>query len=273
MTTETQPQSPAAAPKPASSLAARLWASNKAWMGELVLVFAMYTLYSITRSAAPDRISLANSHAVWIERVEHDLRINIELTLNKLFVAHEWLADFGSVWYQLAHMLVTFGLLAWLFFMRRKQYGMLRSSLALLWLAGLTTYWLYPLSPPRFHLAGAVDTMTEYPILFAGKRSVAGLANLYAAMPSLHIGWSTWVALAWVYTHKGPWRHLAWIHPILMSFVVMGTANHYILDCIAGAIYATVCFVVTKTLYDRLARRKAARAAFVDKPATAQAAT
>ncbi len=236
----------------------RLWRTHRAWIQELVLVVVMYTLYSVTRSAAPDRVSLAMKHADWIEWAERGLGMDIELDLNRLFLRHLWLADAASLWYQLAHMLVTFGLLIWLFFWRRNKYGVLRSSLALLWLAGLTTYWLFPLAPPRFALNGAVDTMTAYPILFAGKESVTGLANLYAAMPSLHVGWATWVALAWIYTHRGPWRQLAWLYPCVMTFVVVGTANHYVLDAVAGATYAIVCFWVVKSVYARQARRKAA---------------
>lgn len=241
------------------ALGLRLWRTHRPWIQELVLVVAMYSLYSVTRSAAPDRVSLAMKHADWIEWAERGLAIDIELDLNKLFLRHLWLADAASLWYQLAHMFVTFGLLIWLFFWRRGSYGVLRSSLALLWLAGLTTYWLFPLAPPRFALAGAVDTMTEYPILFAGKESVTGLANLYAAMPSLHVGWATWVALAWVYTHKGAWRHLAWVYPCIMTFVVVGTANHYVLDAVGGASYAIGCFFIVKAVYARVAKRRASR--------------
>ncbi len=110
--------------------------------------------------------------------------------------------------------------------------------------AGLATYWVFPLSPPRFALHGAVDTMHANPVLFAGQESVTGLANLYAAMPSLHVGWAVWCALAVVMTTRSRWWYLAWLYPLTTTFVVLGTANHYLLDAVAGTVYAVGAYAV-----------------------------
>src|SRR5664279_1579411 len=74
---------------------------------ELGLVIVLYSIYSVMRSASPDRYALAMGHAVDVERAERALGLDIESGLNALFVRHQWLADFGSYWYQTAHMLVT----------------------------------------------------------------------------------------------------------------------------------------------------------------------
>lgn len=240
--------------------AVRAWRLNRAWIQEAVLVVTMYMLYSWTRSAAPDRVKLAFNNADFIESVQRGLGIDIELSLNRLFLRNLWLADAASYFYQVAHMVVTFGVLIWLFVRKRPQYGQLRTSLAFLWLAGLATYWLYPLAPPRFALDGAVDTMAAHPVLFAGQESVTGLANLYAAMPSLHVGWSVWVAIAIISVLRSPWRYAAILYPCTMTFVVVGTANHYVLDAVCGAIYAILCFYIARWVYARQAARRAERA-------------
>ncbi len=240
--------------------AVRAWRTNRAWMQEAVLVVSMYMLYSWTRSAAPDRVALAFSNADFIESVQRGLGIDIELSLNRLFLRNLWLADAASYFYQVAHMVVTFGVLIWLFVRKRPQYGQLRTSLAFLWLAGLATYWLYPLAPPRFALDGAVDTMAAHPVLFAGQESVTGLANLYAAMPSLHVGWSVWVAIALITVLRSPWRFAAVLYPCTMTFVVVGTANHYVLDAVGGATYAIVCFHIARWIYAKQEARRTARA-------------
>lgn len=241
------------------SAGARLWRAQRPLLTEAALVVSMYMLYSWTRSAAPDRVALAFRHADLVEYVQRSMGIDFELQLNQLFLRHLWLADAASYWYQIAHMVVTFGTLIWLWWRRRPQYGVQRTSLVFLWLAGLTTYWLFPLAPPRFALDGAVDTMAAHPVLFAGQESVTGLANLYAAMPSLHVGWSTWVALSIVVTNRSPWRFAAWLYPCTMTFVVMGTANHYLLDAVAGATYAVVCWWLARLLYARYELRRASR--------------
>jgi len=253
--------SDSSASMPAISWGARAWRLNRPWLTEAVLVVSMYMLYSWTRSAAPDRVALAMGHAADVESFQRALGLSFELPLNQLFMRHLWLADFGSYFYQIAHMVVTFGLLIWLWLRRRGLYGHLRTALAFLWLAGLSTYWIYPLAPPRFHLDGAVDSMAAHPVLFAGKESVTGLANLYAAMPSLHVGWSTWVALSLVTVLRSRWRYLVWLYPCTMTFVVMGTANHYLMDAVVGATYATACWLLARWIYGRQDQRRAARAA------------
>jgi len=234
------------------SAASGLWRRHRLWMTEIGLVLGLYWLYSVMRSASPDRVALATSNANFVESIEHSLGLDIELWLNGLFVRHVWLADAASMWYQITHMVVTAGVLLWLWWRRRSSYGPMRTSLAVLMVSGLATYWSFPLSPPRFALHGTVDTMISNPVLFAGQDSVTGLANLYAAMPSLHVAWAVWCALAIVMTTRSHWWYLAWIYPLTTTFVVLGTANHYLLDAAAGTVYAVGAYAVTRSAYARV---------------------
>ncbi|PKQ18830.1 MAG: inositol phosphorylceramide synthase [Actinobacteria bacterium HGW-Actinobacteria-8] len=235
------------------SVVSGIWRRHRPWMTEIGLVLGLYWLYSVMRSASPDRVYLATSNANLIESVQRSLGLDIELWLNGLFVRNPWLADAASLWYQITHMVVTAGVLLWLWWRRRSSYATMRSSLALLMVSGLATYWVFPLSPPRFALHGAVDTMAANPVLFAGQESVTGLANLYAAMPSLHVGWAVWCALAVVMTTRNRWWYLAWLYPLTTTFVVVGTANHYLLDAGAGTIYAVGAYAVMRSAYSRAA--------------------
>lgn len=237
-------------------LALNLWRRFGPLVTELALVVGLYTIYSIMRSASPDRVSLAMGHADDIERLQRALRIDVESGLNDLFVRNQWLADAGSYWYQIMHMLAVAVLLVWMWRRRKPDYKPMRTGLALVMLGGLATYWLYPLAPPRFALDGAVDTMTEHPVLFWGE-NVTGLANLYAAMPSLHVAWAVWCAIVVVALNRSAWRHLAWLYPAITLFVVIGTANHYVLDGVVGTIYAFVGVAISRALY---ARRRAPEA-------------
>ncbi len=236
-----------------ASRATALWQRRRPWMTEVGLVLGMYWLYSVMRSASPDRVAVATSNANFVESIQRSLGLDIELWLNGLFVRNQWLADAASLWYQITHMVVTAGVLLWLWWRRRTNYGPLRTSLAVLMVSGLATYWVYPLSPPRFALHGSVDTMAANPVLFAGQDSVTGLANLYAAMPSLHVGWAVWCALAIVMTTRSRWWYLAWMYPLITTFVVIGTANHYLLDAVAGTVYAMGAYAVTRSAYARVA--------------------
>ncbi len=237
---------------PTGGTASELWRRHRPWLTEIGLIIGLYYLYSVMRSASPDRVSLAMTNANLVERVQRAAGLDMELALNQMFVRNQWLADAASLWYQITHMVVTAGILLWLWRRRREHYGTLRTSLALLMVSGLATYWLFPLAPPRFALNGAVDTMHANPVLFAGQESVTGLANLYAAMPSLHVGWAVWCALAVVMTTRSRWWYLAWVYPLTTTFVVMGTANHYLLDAAAGTVYAVGAYAVTRSAYARV---------------------
>ena len=87
--------------------------------------------------------------------------------------------------------------LVWLRLRRPSLYTPLRNVLVLVSLVALLSYWLLPLAPPRLAIPGIVDTLKVNDILSAGEpKGPASLANQYAAMPSLHVAWAVWVALA-----------------------------------------------------------------------------
>jgi membrane-associated phospholipid phosphatase len=165
--------------------------------------------------------------------------------------------------YATLHYLVTPLVLGWVGIRRREAYPRARSALLLATAFGLLGYWLAPTAPPRLLDTGLTDTMA----VFSGAgwwgdaasapRGMESLSNQYAAMPSLHVGWALWVALV-VYRHaRGPLaRGLAVAYPVLMSVVVMATANHYLLDVVAGI----ACALAADHLCTRWARRRASGA-------------
>lgn len=223
-----------------------VWRRQVPWAREVALVATVFVVYQWLRGHSPARVELAFDNAALVERVQRWLFIDVELSVNRLFVETPWLADAASVWYQLTHFLCTVGILLWLWVRHRGHYPLLRSTLAATTLLGLAIYWAFPLAPPRFALSGAVDTMHADPVLFAGLENVNAWANLYAAMPSIHVAWAVWCALAVVIATDNPWRHLAWIYPMGTAVVVIGTANHYVLDVVAGVGVVALAFVAVR---------------------------
>src|SRR5690606_20267921 len=96
--------------------------------------------------------------------------------------------------------------------------------------AALVLHLSFPLAPPRmFPQWDFVDTMTRYgPSPYEG--ASGGLANQFAAMPSLHVGWA--VLIAYVVLRTGPrWLGvLAALHATLTMVIVIITANHWWID-------------------------------------------
>ena len=109
---------------------------------------------------------------------------------------------------------------------------------------GLIGFTLLPTCPPRLLDAshGFVDTMAQYSYYgwwggeASAPRGLGGMTNQYAAMPSLHVGWALWCGvMLWRYGGTRADQGPAVAYPLITTIVVMGTANHYFLDAVAGA--------------------------------------
>ena len=101
--------------------------------------------------------------------------------------------------------------------------------------AANVVFWAWPAAPPRFSVPGMTDILVTRDILGAAHpHGATGLVNLYAAMPSLHVAWAAWCALAVVTASRGRWRRLAWLYPAVTTLVVLASANHFLLDAGGG---------------------------------------
>jgi PAP2 superfamily len=203
---------------------------------EAVLLGTLYLAYERVASIATGRQADAYHNAWLIHSWEHTVHLDVELSLNLAFTPHQALADVVSLYYQLAHETVALVALIALWRYRRPMYRALRDALVAVTMVAVIMYWLIPVAPPRMALPGTVDTVSARPGVFATQGPIAGLVNLYAAMPSLHVAWATWCALALVVTTRSRWRHLAWLYPLTTTAVVLVTANHYVLDVVVGAL-------------------------------------
>ena len=65
--------------------------------------------------------------------------------------------------------------------------------------------------------------------------AIKAFGNLFAAMPSLHVGWSTWSVFAIWPLLKRPWAKVLYaLYPVSIFFCIVVTANHWILDGVGG---------------------------------------
>ena len=150
--------------------------------------------------------------------------------------------------YGLLHFLVTPLVLAWLYLARPVAYPRLRSALFAATAAANLVFWTWPVAPPRFARPGMTAILFTRDILgAAGPHGAARLVNLYAAMPSLHVAWAAWCAIAVVTTTRTRWRHLAWFYPTATTFAVLVSANHFVLDAAGGLAITALGMVATRT--------------------------
>ena len=144
-------------------------------------------------------------------------------------------AVLANVYYVGMHFPGTAALLVWLYLRHRPSYGRVRNELVVLTGAGLLVHVLFPLAPPRLAGIGAVDTMMSVGPSAYPAPGADGIANQYAAMPSLHVGWAILVAVAVVRVSRSRWRWVVAMHAPVTVLVVVVTANHYWTDGLVAA--------------------------------------
>ncbi|MCW2601334.1 MAG: hypothetical protein JWM02_3163 [Frankiales bacterium] len=216
-------------------LAARLSWRRLSWSVEVLSILVGYVAYAVIRVLAPHRVVVSYEHAYQIVGFEQAFGLFHELGFNGFLSEHPDLEIASAYYYATLHFIVTPLLLVWVWKRRTWLYAPLRSALVIATGGALVVYATWPLAPPRFVLPGAVDTVLDHPVLWASGHGVESFINDLAAMPSLHVGWALWCAVAVVATSHSAWRHLIWLYPLATTVVVVATANHYLLDAFGGA--------------------------------------
>jgi hypothetical protein len=210
------------------------------WWLEVILLGAMYLMYDGVRLlvSAGHGEAFANAHRVL--SLERMLGVSDEFRINHTVSATPALGVPLSYAYATLHYIVTPVVLVWLWRSRPWRYRGARTALVVATLIGLLGFWLFPTAPPRM-MPGFVDTLARYHdwgwwgAAASAPKGLAGLTNEFAAMPSLHVGWAAWCG--WQIARNANWRWLRLLgalYPVFMFVVVVGTANHYIADAVAG---------------------------------------
>ncbi|WP_432133187.1 phosphatase PAP2 family protein [Streptomyces sp. bgisy154] len=241
------------------------------WWTELPLILLVYGCYTAGRLLARGDVSSAVDHGLAILRIEKFLYINAEHPLNRLFTHQAWLGVPADFWYASLHYVVTPVLLVWLFRSRVGHYRAARTWLMTSTFIGLIGFTLLPTCPPRLLSAshGFVDTMAQYSSYgwwggeASAPRGMGGMTNQYAAMPSLHVGWALWCGvMLWRHGGTRSAKVAGVVYPLVTTIVVMGTANHYFLDAVAGVAVMGVGLLLTPLVLratDRVQARLAVR--------------
>ncbi|MFH8463346.1 bifunctional glycosyltransferase 87/phosphatase PAP2 family protein [Streptomyces sp. NPDC017991] len=223
---------------------------------ELLLIRVGYSAYQQVRLAATGGTNTggratAEQHGEQIHSIEKFLFIDIEHWVNHTVVRIGWLEDFFNFYYTSFHFVVPLTVLGVLYARRPAEYRWARSALGFATLFALIGFWLYPLAPPRLMPGlGFIDTVhgvqdfsqPDYGTLTA-------LTNQYAAMPSLHFGWSLWCGLVIAILAPRWWmKGLGLLHPLFTVSAIVATGNHWVLDAVGGAAVVGAGFGLTYLL-------------------------
>jgi hypothetical protein len=219
---------------------------------EAALVLTLLVGYTRIRLLADDDAGSAVGHGFDVRRVERYLHIDVEGTVNSALGHLPPLEVVASFWYAALHYTVTPVALVLLYRAHPERYRRIRSVLVASTAVALIGYLAFPTAPPRL-LAGYTDTLAETSSVGwwgaegSAVRGAGGAVNQFAAMPSMHVGWALWCSLVFLLLARRRWqRVLAAAYAPTTALVVVATANHWVLDVVAGALLVAAFWLLLR---------------------------
>jgi hypothetical protein len=211
-----------------------------AWM--LALVFG----YSLARLFVVDPATgYRNAGHLWA--LERALHLPSEAGLQQAVLHWPVLLRAANEYYASAHFPLAAAFLFWVYVFRHDAWRWVRNAMTLFTAVSLSIEALLPMAPPRLVPSfGMVDTGVALGQSVYPARTDSGVANQFAAMPSVHVGWALLVGLGVVLVARSGWRWLALAHPVLTLVVVTVTANHYWSDGLVAALLVVGALLVTR---------------------------
>jgi hypothetical protein len=231
------------------------------WWQEVAIIGFCYWIYSEVRNLVPEQESIAMRHGRSVQHLQDWFHLNFERSLNSFVARHELVAQVMNYYYATLHFIVTLSVLVWLFRKHPGRYASTRLVLFVTTGIALVGYYCFPLAPPRLMDGGFVDTVKVHHTWGSmASGDLAHVSNQYAAMPSMHIGWSLWCGITIAMLARPLWaKVLGLLYPVVTLLVIISTANHFWLDAFGGALCLSVGFTVSWAVYGGFAYRLPSR--------------
>jgi membrane-associated phospholipid phosphatase len=184
---------------------------------------------------------------------ERSLHTFFEPAVQKVFIDHRWIIDFANFMYMNSHFVVTTVFLVWLYLFRNSSFYFVRNMFMVAMGLAVVGYALLPTMPPRlFPHEGFVDTITDYAQVNHDSGLVKLFINPYAAIPSMHIAFSTMIGVTGALIARHRITKILWAaYPLLVFWVVVVTANHFWIDGAAGLLVAALAALAAREILAR----------------------
>lgn len=226
----------------------RAWRWSSRWlpngwldvMRQLALFAAAYYLYRVVRGLVDGQAAVAFDHARTLVDFERSLGLFFEPGFQSWAIhnAHV-IVDVGNWMYVNAHLFITIGFLVWLYLRRNDAFYFVRNMFMVSMGVALVLYMAYPTAPPRFFPEwGFTDTVSHlYGSEAANSASV--LYNPFAAVPSMHVAFALMISVPGYILVRNRFAKTFWlVYPLIVTCVVVVTANHFWIDAVFGAMVA-----------------------------------
>jgi membrane-associated phospholipid phosphatase len=206
--------------------------------------------YEAVRGLADGARVQAFTNGANVISLEKSLHTFFEPNLQSVFINHGWVIDFANYMYMNSHFVVTTAFLTWLYVFRNQNFYFVRNMFMVAMALAIVGYALVPTAPPRlFPQEGFVDTITDFAQVNHDSGLVKLFINPYAAIPSMHVAFSTMIGVTGVLVSRHKLTKIVWAaYPVLVFWVVVVTANHFWIDGAAGLLVAALATLAASSL-------------------------
>jgi membrane-associated phospholipid phosphatase len=210
--------------------------------------------YETVRGIAESDNALPFENARSIMSTEKTLHFFVERSVQTWAMGHRFIIDFANFMYVNSHFVITTSVLVWLYLRHNDRFYFVRNMFVIAMGLALVGYLLLPTAPPRFFPElGFVDTINYYVNVKHDSGLVTLFFNPYAAVPSMHVAFSLLIAgPTFLMVRRTVFKVLWAIYPLIVTFVVVVTGNHWVMDALAGAAVAATAALVSKYALARL---------------------
>jgi len=209
---------------------------------QLSLFLCAYFAYRLVRGMVEGRATAAFQHAREVISIERTLHLFVEPSVQAWASGSHLVMESTSWLYVNAQTSVTIGALLYVYLRHNQSFYFVRNMLMIGMALALVGYTVFPTAPPRFMPEwGFIDSVADLTGVGAsqGGGSMTALFNPYAAVPSMHVAFAVMIGWPLARLVRTPAVRVLWlVYPFLMTFVIVVTANHFIVDALLGALTA-----------------------------------
>jgi membrane-associated phospholipid phosphatase len=211
-------------------------------------------LYETVRGISESNQAIPFQNARSLISTEKSLHFFVEQSIQSWAMDHRVLIDFANFMYVNSHFVITTSALVWLYLRHNEKFYFVRNMFVVAMGLALVGYLLLPTAPPRFFPElGFVDTLSYYVNVKHDSGLVTLFFNPYAAVPSMHVAFSLLIAgPAMLIVRRRASKVLWALYPLVVTFVVVVTGNHWLLDAFAGAAVAGAAAIVSARVLSRV---------------------
>jgi hypothetical protein len=211
---------------------------------QVSLFGAAYLAYTLVRGLVEGDANAAFAHARDLITIERTLHVFVEPSIQAWASSSHFVMVASSWVYVNAQTSVTIAALVYIYLRYNRNFYFVRNMFMVAMAIALVGYAIFPTAPPRFMPEwGFIDTVADVTKLHIDSHSASlnTLTNLYAAVPSMHVAFSLMIGVT--LSRLSRWRlvRVLWLlYPLLITFVIVATANHFLIDAVLGAVTAGV---------------------------------